>query len=83
MYANILGYNFESSGSVIKLADGKRELTSSEISELQSTPSYGSKYCSNLKLDGTEVVWDECDATRRYLCEYKGRFLELQKTNIF
>ena len=66
------GYNFESSGSVIKLSDGKRELTSSEISEFQTTSSSGSKYCAYLKLDGTEIEWDECTETRRYLCEYKG-----------
>ena len=59
---------------VIKLSDGKRELTSSELSELQSTSPSGSKYCSYLKLGGRKIEWDLCSESRRYLCEYKGIF---------
>ena len=64
----------ESGGSII-LSDGKRELTSSEISELQHSASTGSKYCSFLRRDTAKVMWDLCQVTRRYLCEYKGGVL--------
>ena len=69
-----LGYN-QNSDQTIRLADGRRELLPSEMTNIPvTTPSAGADWCGYLKLDGTEVLWGSCaNDERHYVCEYKGK----------
>ena len=70
-----LGYYAEADGSR-RLSDGRRELTTSELSELRSNTATGTKYCSFLDASNEpKFKWGLCTTPHRYLCEYKGKFV--------